>query len=94
MQHLTRILANSLVPVSLFVCLWLKISVSVSGDGSERVPWEGPAGGLPHQGQQGPGGVSAGHGAGQREPHRRAGGHLAQPLQEVSTPLEEVVRPP
>lgn len=75
------------------VCLWLKISVSVSGHGGERVPREGPAGGVPHQGQPRPGGVPAGDGASQREPHRRAGGRLAQPLQEVSTQPGEVIHP-
>lgn len=63
---------------------------SVSGHRSERVPREGPAGGVPHQGQPGPGGVPTGYGAGQREPHRRAGWDLTQPLQEVSTQQEEV----
>lgn len=63
--------------------------MSVSGHGGERVPREGPAGGVPHQGQQGPGGVPAGDGAGQREPHRRAGRRPAQPLQEVSPRQED-----
>lgn len=73
--------------------MWLKIGISVSGHGTERVPRKGPAGGLPHQGQQGPGGVPAGDGAGQREPRRRAGGRLAQPLQEVSSQPQEVIHP-
>lgn len=75
------------------VCSWLKVSISVSGHRSERVPREGPAGGVPHQGQQGPGGVPARHGAGHREPHRRAGWRLTQPLQEVSTQPEGVILP-
>lgn len=66
---------------------------SVSGHGGERVPGEGPAGGVPHQGQQGPGGVPPGDGASQREPHRRAGRRLAQPLQEVSAQREEAACP-
>lgn len=96
MQHLVHSLVDSLVCIFLqavFVCLCLKISVSVSGHGSERVPREGPAGGVPHQGQQGPGGVPAGDGAGQREPHRRAGRRLTQPFQEVSTQQEKVIHP-
>lgn len=47
------------------------------GDRSERVPWEGPAGCVPHQGQQGPCGVPPGHGARQREPHRGTRWHPA-----------------
>lgn len=64
--------------------LSLSVSGAVPGDWSERVPREGPAGCVPHQGQQGPRGVPAGHGACQWEPHRGAGWHLTQPLQEVS----------
>lgn len=41
----------------------LSLSGVVPGDRSERVPGEGPAGGVPHQGQPGPRGVPAGHGA-------------------------------
>lgn len=81
------------------VCVWLCTCLSVfnralsfsrslpgavPGDWSERVPREGPAGCVPHQGQQGPRCVPAGHGACQWEPHRGAGWHLTQPLQEVS----------
>lgn len=75
-------------PLSLYLISLLLFSFCLSGafpgDRSERLPGEGPAGGVPHQGQQGPGGVPAGHGARPRQPHRRAGRHLAQPLQEVS----------
>lgn len=52
------------VYLCLIVCpLCLSLSRTVPGDGSERVPWEGPAGCVPHQGQQGSRGVPAGHGA-------------------------------
>lgn len=50
------------------------------GDWAERVPWEGPACGVPHEGQPGPDRVPTGNGAHWREPHRGAGGHPAQPL--------------
>lgn len=50
--------------VHVYPCLTVcPPSLAVPGDRSERVPREGPAGCVPHQGQQGPGGVSAGHGA-------------------------------
>lgn len=62
------------VHVSLFNCT-CPPSRTVPGDGGERVPWEGPAGCVPHQGQQRSRGVPAGHGACQWEPHRGAGWH-------------------
>lgn len=67
-------------------CVFMHVcpsSLSVPGYRGECVPWEGPAGCVPHQGQQGPGGVPAGHGALHRESHWGAGWHPAQPLQKV-----------
>lgn len=58
--------------------------VSVPGDRSECFPWEGPAGRLPHQRQPGPNRLPARHGASGGQPHRRAGGDPAEPLQKVT----------
>lgn len=64
------------------------------GDGHECVPREGPAGGLPYQGQPGPDCVPTGHGANGWEPHRRAGWHSAQPFQKVPAPAKPVCTQP
>lgn len=50
----------------------------------ERLQWEGPAGGLPHEGQQGSHRLPLQQGAVQRQQDWRAGGRPGQPLQEVS----------
>lgn len=60
---------NCVCPFSLYLC--------IPGDRAERVPREGPAGCVPHQGQQGSRGVPAGYGACQWEPHRGASWHPA-----------------
>lgn len=68
----------------------LLLALVLPGDGRECVPREGPAGGLPHQGQPGPDCVPAGHGASGWEPHRRAGWHPAQPFQKVPAQAKPV----